>query len=57
MGRVRVVYFHIRSSEGGSPLLCRLRIVLVGPCGISINYVLSHTRFMGSRKFSSFNSR
>jgi hypothetical protein len=24
MGRLRVVYFYIRSSEGGSPRLCRL---------------------------------
>jgi hypothetical protein len=31
-GRLRVVCFHIRSIEGGSPRLCRLRIASVGPC-------------------------
>jgi hypothetical protein len=31
MGRLRVVYFHIRSSEGGSPLLCRLRTDRLAP--------------------------
>jgi hypothetical protein len=28
---------------------------LVRPCVISIDYVLGHTGFMGSRKLSSFN--
>jgi hypothetical protein len=32
MGRVREVYFHVRSSEGDSPCLCQLRTVPVGPC-------------------------
>jgi hypothetical protein len=32
MGRVRVVCFHVQSSEGGSPRLCQLRTVSVGPC-------------------------
>jgi hypothetical protein len=41
MGRVRVVYFHIQSSKGGSPCLYQLRIdrlVLVN----KIDYVLMH---------------
>jgi hypothetical protein len=53
MGRLRVVYFHIRSSKGGSPRLCRLRtdrLTLVN----KTDYVLAHTRFMGSHKLSSF---
>jgi hypothetical protein len=32
MGRVRVVHFYVQSSEGGSPYLCQLRTVSVGPC-------------------------
>jgi hypothetical protein len=31
MGRLRVVYFYIRSSEGGSPRLCRLRTDRLAP--------------------------
>jgi hypothetical protein len=31
MGRMRVYYFQIRSSESGSPCLCRLRPMSVGP--------------------------
>jgi hypothetical protein len=31
MGRVRVIYFHVQSSEGGNPRLCKLRTVPVGP--------------------------
>jgi hypothetical protein len=31
MGRLRVVYFHIRSSEGGSPCLCQLRTDRLAP--------------------------
>jgi hypothetical protein len=53
MGRVRVVYFHVQSSESGSPRLCRLRtdrLTLVN----KIDYVLTHTRFMGSHKLSTF---
>jgi hypothetical protein len=57
MGRVRVLYFHVRSSKGGSPRLCRLRTVFVVPYGTSIDYVLAYTRFMGSRKLSSFGGR
>jgi hypothetical protein len=53
MGRMRVVCFHFRSSEGGSPCQCRLRTDRVAP-GNKIDYVLAHTRFMGSCKLSSF---
>jgi hypothetical protein len=56
MGRLRVVYFHIRSSEGGSPRLCRLRtdrLALVN----KIDYVLAYMGFMGSHKLSSFDNR
>jgi hypothetical protein len=31
MGRVRVVCFHVPSSEGGSPRLCQLRTASVRP--------------------------
>jgi hypothetical protein len=31
MGRMRVVYFHIRGSEGGSPRLCRLSTDRLAP--------------------------
>jgi hypothetical protein len=57
MRRVRVICFHIWSSEGGSPRLCQLRTTSVEPCGTSIDYVLMHTRFMGSHKLSSFDGR
>jgi hypothetical protein len=36
--RVRVVCFHVRSFEGGSPRLCQLRTASVGPCGTSMDY-------------------
>jgi hypothetical protein len=39
---------------GSSPCLCQIRTVSVGSCGTSIDYVLLHTRFMGSHKLSSF---
>jgi hypothetical protein len=55
MERLRVVCFHIQSSEGGSPYWCRLRtnhLALVS----KIDYVLTHTGFMGSHKLSSFDS-
>jgi hypothetical protein len=48
------VYFHVRSSEGGCPCLCRLKITPVEPRGTSFDYVMEHTRFMGSHKLSSF---
>jgi hypothetical protein len=53
MGRVIVVYFHVRSSSGGSPHLCRLRTNRLAPVK-KIDYVLAHMVFMGSRKLSSF---
>jgi hypothetical protein len=53
MGRMRVIYFHIWSSEGGSPHLCQLRTNRLAPVN-KIDYVLAHTRFMGSHKLSSF---
>jgi hypothetical protein len=34
--------------QGGSACLCRLRTALVGPCGTSFDYVLTHARFMGA---------
>jgi hypothetical protein len=55
MGRVRVVYFHIRSSEGDSPRLCRLRTESVGPPAISIDCVLTHAGYIEPHKLSSFN--
>jgi hypothetical protein len=57
MGRVRVVYFYIRSPESGSPFLCQLRTTSVKPCGTSIDYGMAHTGFMGSYKLSSFDGR
>jgi hypothetical protein len=57
MKRVRQVCFHVRSSECSSPCMCRLRTVPVGPWGISIDYVLAHMGFMGSRKLSTFDGR
>jgi hypothetical protein len=43
---------HVRSSKDGSTRLCRLRTASVGPCVTSIDYILEHTRFMGSLKFT-----
>jgi hypothetical protein len=43
--------------RGGSPRLCQLRTSSVGPCVTSIDYVMAHTGFMGSLKFSSFDGR
>jgi hypothetical protein len=53
MGRVRVIYFYVWSSEGGSPRLYQLRTDRLTP-GNKIDYVLVHTGFMGSHKLSSF---
>jgi hypothetical protein len=53
MGRVRVVYFHVRSCEDGCPHLCQLGSDCLAPVN-NINYVLAHTRFMRSHKLSSF---
>jgi hypothetical protein len=41
MGRVRVVYFYVRSSEVVAPVS-------------KFDYILAHMRFMGFRKLSSF---
>jgi hypothetical protein len=56
MGRLRVESFHVRSSEGGSPRLSRLRTDLLAPIG-KFDYVLTHTGFMGSCNLSSFEGR
>jgi hypothetical protein len=56
MRRLRVVCFHIRSFEGDSPRLCRLRTDRLAPVN-KIDYVLAHKRFMGSHKLSSFDGR
>jgi hypothetical protein len=42
MGKVRVVYFHVQSSKGGSPRLCQLRIDRLALVN-KIDYVLTHT--------------
>jgi hypothetical protein len=47
MGRVRVVCFHIQSSEGGSLHLSQLRTHRLAPVS-KFNYVLTHTGFMES---------
>jgi hypothetical protein len=54
MGRMRVDYFYVWSSESGSPHLCQLKVASIGPYGTSIDYVLAHIIFMGSHKLSSF---
>jgi hypothetical protein len=51
-----MVYFHIRSFEGGSPRLCQLRTNCLAPVN-KIDYVLAYMRFMGYHKLSSFNGR
>jgi hypothetical protein len=51
------VCYHVQSSEGGSRCMCRLRTVSIGPCATSIDDVLVHIGFMGSRKLSSFDDR
>jgi hypothetical protein len=56
MRKVRVVCFHIRNSEDGSPHLCRLRTNRLAQVS-KIDYVLMHMRFMGSHKLNSFNGR
>jgi hypothetical protein len=53
MGSLRVESFHVRSSEGGSPHLSRLRTDRLAPVS-KFDYVVTHKRFMGSRKLSSF---
>jgi hypothetical protein len=57
MGRSESGMHDIWSSEGGSPHLCRLRTASVDPPATSIDYVLTHTGYMGPRKPSSFDGR
>jgi hypothetical protein len=52
-GKVESGLFHIQSSEGCGPHLCRLRTDRLAPVN-KIDYVLAHMGFMGSRKLSSF---
>jgi hypothetical protein len=42
MERVKVVSFHIRSSEDGIPCLCGLRTDRLAPVN-KIDYILTHT--------------
>jgi hypothetical protein len=53
MKRMRVIFFHIQSSEGGSPRPHQLRIDHLSPVS-KIDYVLMHIEFMGSHKLSNF---
>jgi hypothetical protein len=53
MRNLRVQSFHFQSSKGGSPHVSRLRINRLSLVS-KFNYVLTHTRFIGSRKHSSF---
>jgi hypothetical protein len=46
----RVVCFHVRRSEGGSPRLCQLRIDPLAP-GNKFDYVLAHTGLWGPANF------
>jgi hypothetical protein len=53
MRMMRVDYFHVWSSEVVARL-CRLRIDFLALVS-NFDYVLAHTRFMGSHKLNSFN--
>jgi hypothetical protein len=57
MGRSESGPHDIQSFKGGSPCLCRLRTVSVGPPAISIDYVLKHMGYMSPHKPSSFDDR
>jgi hypothetical protein len=46
MGRLRVVCFHVRSSERSSPHLCQLRAECLAPVS-KIDYVLTHMGLWG----------
>jgi hypothetical protein len=52
MGRSGRGLFSCLELRGGSPRLCRLRTDRLAPVS-KFDYVLAHTRFMGSRKLSS----
>jgi hypothetical protein len=54
MGRSESGPHDIRSSEGGSLHLCRLKSVSVGPPATSIDPLLTHMGYMGPCKPSSF---
>jgi hypothetical protein len=56
MGRMRVDYYHVRTSEVGSPCLSQLRTDRLASVS-KFNYVLMQTRFMDSCKLSSFEGR
>jgi hypothetical protein len=45
--------FSCSELRGGSPQLCQLRTDRVAPVS-KFDYVLAHTRFIGSHKLSSF---
>jgi hypothetical protein len=51
-GGRRVMCFHVRSSEGGSPRLCRLRTASIGLRLADFDYVLTNMEFMGFCKLS-----
>jgi hypothetical protein len=53
MKKVRVVYFHIQSSEGGSSRLCQLKTDRLAPVN-KIDYVITHIGFIRSGKLSGF---
>jgi hypothetical protein len=55
MEMLRLECFHIRSSEGSSPHLCRLKTDHLAPVN-KIDYLLAHTGFLGSHKLSSFDN-
>jgi hypothetical protein len=57
MGRSESGPHDIWCSECGSPRLCRLRTASVGPPAASMDYVLTHTSYMGPHKPSSFDGR
>jgi hypothetical protein len=48
-----VVYFHVQSSEGGSPRLSQLMTDRLASVS-KFDYILAHMRFMGFYKLSSF---
>jgi hypothetical protein len=56
MRRLGVESFHVQSSESGCPCLSQLRTDLLALVS-KFDFVLVHTRFMGSCKLSSFDGR
>jgi hypothetical protein len=51
-----VEYFHVQSSEGGSPQPMMIKDQSLGLVS-KFDYALVHTEFMGSLKVSSFDGR